>query len=527
MPAPKSHCGLDLPLDASFDFAGWRKQPADLPIPSDMDLQERNQYNCDITTENRASICVTRAYEEQLQNGNNPPTTTDIGKKLCAFYAYSSDELEKMINSEAYCAHVVAPIPPKLLQYLLEARDKRSKAAEKKKEEEKLAKEKGTGLKGSMVMSGVTKANVLTRPAVSTPETLQVAIKYKLHPSLFWFTDPRLIWATENPAELPMIKNTTINAAPEKSLLDVPKMKTVWGSDDTAEGHDVLDWTNASDNFLMALKTLCAAPDTNNPSSYAVEMKKHQDFFRAMDDFRSHFPVWYPVEKKLRNKILDNNMTFDEGYWTSQVDGVLNAWKAAKEISGGAAATIPAKMSDLAANTVAPRQQYRQQPRDGDYYRPTRDAYAPPRVSDNGWQGRNSSDNGRQGRDSFRDRGRDTQNRDSFRQGPEPSRRTVTCLVCAGDHTINDHPPAQVDFKDRTPCYAVYENRALKTARATGGEWKVICIGWNINVNGRQCNGANHPAEHLHVCSLCGAPDHAALPGNPRCRRFKNGTLNP
>ncbi|KAJ7753969.1 hypothetical protein DFH07DRAFT_773985 [Mycena maculata] len=419
--------------------------------------------------ENRASIHATRAYEEHLQNGNTPPITTDIGKKLRAFYAYSTDELEKMITSEPSCTQVVAPLPPKLLQYLLEEREKRSKATEKKKEEEKEAKEKGTALAGSMVMSNVTKANVLTCPTVSTPETLQAAIKYRLHPSLFWFTDPRLIWA--------MIKNTTINAAPEKSLLDIPKMKTIWGSDDTAEGHDVLDWTNTSDNFLTALKTLCAAPDANNPSSYAIEMGKHQDFFRAMDDFRSHFLVWYPVEKKLRNKILDNNMAFDEAYWTSQVDGILNAWKAAKDVSGGAAATIPAKMSDLATHPAAHRQQYRQQPRGGDHYRPT---YALPRVSDNGWQGRDSFRDRRRdvpARDSSRDNGRVAPARDYFRDNTEEPRRGIVCLVCAEPHTLQNHPQAKTDL--RAMPYTKDElskRRARQTESARGfvsvGTWE-------------------------------------------------------
>ncbi|KAJ7782035.1 hypothetical protein DFH07DRAFT_765016 [Mycena maculata] len=500
MPAPKSHCSLDLPLDTSFNFAGWRKQPADLPIPSDMDLQERNQHNCDVTTENRASIRATRAYKEQLQNGNTPPIATDIGKKLRAFYTYSSDELEKMIDSEAYCAHVVAPIPPKLLQYLLEARDKRSKAAEKKEEEEKLAKEKGTGLKGSMVMSGVTKANVLTCPAVSTPETLQAAIKYKLHPSLFWFTDPRLIWATENPAELPMIKNTTINAAPEKSLLDVPKMKTIWGSDDTAEGHDVLDWTNASDNFLTALKTLCTAPDPNNPSSYAIEMGKHQDFFRAMDDFRSHFPA----------------------YWASQVDGVLNAWKAAKEVWGELrprsprrCLTLPLTLQLLDSSTanspvmVTTTAQH-EMPMHHHVFRIMDGKVATPLTMD--------------GKAAIpfvtaAATCRTTTHFDrvpSHHAGPSPASyapaTTPSTTTCPRRSTL------------KTAHHAM---PYMKTARATGGERKVICIGWNINSNGRQCNGANHPAERLHICSLCGASDHAALPGNPRCRHFKNGTLNP
>jgi hypothetical protein len=41
----KSICDLDLPLDESFNFTGWRKILKDMEIPDDMMLPERNQYN--------------------------------------------------------------------------------------------------------------------------------------------------------------------------------------------------------------------------------------------------------------------------------------------------------------------------------------------------------------------------------------------------------------------------------------------------------------------------------------------------
>ncbi|KAJ7496006.1 hypothetical protein B0H11DRAFT_1910279 [Mycena galericulata] len=348
MAPPKSVCGADLPLDASFDFAGWRKQPKDLPIPDDMDLQERNQHNHDAQVANRISIRATRSYEMAVKNGAAVPTTTDIGAKLVAYYEYTEAEVEKMVSSIEYCTLVVAPIPPKLMEFLLDERDKRSKEAEKKKEEEKIAKEKGTELTGSMIMSNITQINALTRPPVSTPDLFLVAIKLRMHPSLFWFTDQRLRFATENPAEIPTKKNTSIVAAPEKSHLDCAKLKTLWGSDDSANGISILTWVNAMENFLNALKILCAAPDNSNPSSYAVEMAKHRDFFQALEDFEALFVVWYPVEKKLRNKILTNNLAFDVVYWTSEVGGVMNAWKAAHAMSSGSHALPMTKIADLA-----------------------------------------------------------------------------------------------------------------------------------------------------------------------------------
>lgn len=132
--APKSVCGLDLPLDANFDYAAWRQQPQDLDIPVDMELQERNQHNFDAETANRVSIRKTRAYENDVKAGNIPAAARDIGGKLIAYFKYKDDEMELMLDSESYCTQVVAPLPPKLTAFIIVERVKRAKEAEKKKE---------------------------------------------------------------------------------------------------------------------------------------------------------------------------------------------------------------------------------------------------------------------------------------------------------------------------------------------------------------------------------------------------------
>ncbi|KAJ7850503.1 hypothetical protein B0H14DRAFT_2581941 [Mycena olivaceomarginata] len=79
---------------------------------------------------------------------------------------------------------------------------------------------------------------ILTRPPVVIPDIFLVAIKLKLHPALFWFTDKRLRFAEENPGDLPTKKNLGISD--DKALLDIVKLKTTLGSDDTTEGVSVL-----------------------------------------------------------------------------------------------------------------------------------------------------------------------------------------------------------------------------------------------------------------------------------------------
>jgi hypothetical protein len=289
----KSVCGLDLPLGDNFDFVAWRKIPRDMDIPNDMMLQERNQYNYDAEMHNRASISTTRAYEMSLKQGFST-TAKDVGAKLRAYYRYEEDEMQKMVDDPELCTHVLAPIPPTLYAFILDARRTKTKAEEAKKEAEKQAKDKPSKLAGTMIMSNVTHINALTRPPVSIPPLFLAALKYKMHPSIFWFSDDRLRFATEHPGKLPTKKNTSIASGNDKSLLDCTAMEKIWGSDDACDGVSVLGWVESFGNFLDALKELCAPPTDENPFSYALEMKKHYDFFRALKDFEKDFAIWYP-----------------------------------------------------------------------------------------------------------------------------------------------------------------------------------------------------------------------------------------
>ncbi|KAJ7666357.1 hypothetical protein B0H17DRAFT_1210677 [Mycena rosella] len=280
MPVITSHCSLPLPLDNTFNYVAWRKQLADLAIPADMELQERNQHNYDTEMANRTSIRTTRKYEEDdMLAGNAPLTTHDIGAKLIAFYAYHNAEVAKMRDSQQYCDQVVAPLLPKLIEFLLGKHEKCAKEVEKKKEDEKVEKEKVLSLKGTMVMTSSMKINPLMHPSVLTPAPFQAAIKYNLHPALFWFMDKCLRWAMEHSSEIPMRKNMNVLARPEKSLMNINKMKSTWGSDDSTDSHSILEWMNTSQNFLAALDNLCPTIDVSNPFLFFVELTKHFVFF--------------------------------------------------------------------------------------------------------------------------------------------------------------------------------------------------------------------------------------------------------
>ncbi|KAJ7511485.1 hypothetical protein B0H11DRAFT_1899941 [Mycena galericulata] len=327
-PVVMSNAGVALPLGPDFDHELWMRQPPDLPIPVGMDLQERNQHNYDTQLANRISIRATRAHLEATKN--NTVGNKDVGPKLKAYYIYTRDEMEDMVSSQYYCEHVVAPIPPMMADYIVRERRTRAKAEadeKKKKEEEKAAKEKdkATSLLGSMVMSNPIFLNATSRAVVSTPDIFLASIVNQNFLPIFWFTDERLRFATENPHQIPVkhVRPISNPSADKIALVDTGKLAVEWGGDDSADDVSVHCWVQASLNFLAALKRLCPAANPNDPSpppTFAGEMEKHRNFFLNLDDFEKDFPVWYPVEKKLCNRVL-NKACFDATFWSAKVDG--------------------------------------------------------------------------------------------------------------------------------------------------------------------------------------------------------------
>jgi hypothetical protein len=182
----------------------------------------------------------------------------------------------------------------------------------------------------------------------------------------------------------------------------------------------MLGWVESFGNFLAALQELSAPSTDENPFSYALEMKKHYKFFRALKDFEKDFMIWYPVERQLRNAIL-NNTTFDTAHWISEVGGVVRAWKAAKAVAGGTHIIPTTKMADL-----GPAVSYRQS-----HHVPHED------DRDSRCEGRRDSDRD-YGYPRYRDSDNGWKSRDDFwRLDEEPlrERRPHTCLVCGGPHT--------------------------------------------------------------------------------------------
>ncbi|KAJ7016824.1 hypothetical protein C8F04DRAFT_1201480 [Mycena alexandri] len=394
-----------------------------------MTLRERNLYNHEVEVANSASKQLTCLYEDAINDDDTPAMTIDIGKRLRASYKYTEEEMELMITSPERCTSTLAPIPAPVLDIIIAERTKRAAA---KKEDGK------SELAGSLVMAKAKKIDVLSRPPVSIPDVFLVALKHKLHPPLFWFTDTRLRFATERCTELPMKKNTLLPNATEKSILDVTRLMKEWGSDENPGDISPLTWMQAMKNFVKALEVLCPAVTLANPtaSSYAEEMELHGRFFVALPDFELLFDVWYPEERELRNMILDNDIGFCKDLWTSRVGNLITAYKNDRN------------------------DRHERNDRYDRYERNDRND----RYERNDRNDRGDRDNGR---NSFRGPARD-----SFRRNDDGVRALV-CLICGQGHVVRDHPKNQTEFRDRKEYFSTYEQnyaqmRAREDAEASG-----------------------------------------------------------
>ncbi|KAF8137974.1 hypothetical protein K438DRAFT_1786190 [Mycena galopus ATCC 62051] len=318
-----------------------------------------------------------------------PRVSHDVGPPLQPFFKYNQDEIDLMVASDDYCNKVVAPVPPMMFGLIVKERI----CIAKEKEE---AKEKGPDLLGSMFLT---------------------AIKNKMHPPIFWFTDDRLRHATQFPTSMPLKKDTSGSG---KWILNCEKLIQEWGSDETSMGVTPLEWLNVFENYVAALKQLSAKPDAQNTFSYATEMDKHRSYFANRPDFEPDFHIWYPIERELRNKILDNT-AFNAFYWHSETGRIVTGWKAAKALCKGTFIVPTVKLADLAFNPASALPLTTRQMRDnyGDY-RGRRDYRDDGRHDGRNNRIENGHDDDRRDnhRDNHRDNRRDNQGyRDEYRGG--------------------------------------------------------------------------------------------------------------
>ena len=118
------------------------------------------------------------------------------------------------------------------------------------------------------------------------PTVYLLDIKNKASPPLNFFTNNHIETVNHSPQDVHVKLSHPWGAddlASERiPLLNMPKMVSLWGSDDHHSCLTPLCYIEASAKFLQALKLLCNPNEVSqDPTSrsYAVEFKRHCDFF--------------------------------------------------------------------------------------------------------------------------------------------------------------------------------------------------------------------------------------------------------
>ncbi|KAF5379454.1 hypothetical protein D9615_006559 [Tricholomella constricta] len=336
MSAQLSNAGIPGPIPDDFDFDAHLAVPDALTMP-EIPLPTRISRNVEIEVYNNDSIFKTVNAKE---TPSPRPADLDIGPPLRRLYSFSDEEFQELVDSEALCASL-APLPIALLRFIegeragLKKTAERDRQAGKEKDKEADVKTR-TKLLGSMQLLDPVKRVPAQRDRIIIPTTYLLCIKNKLCPPLNFFTNEHVDAVNYTPQDVhfKLLRPWADEDTTEKvQLLDMPKMISLWGSDDSSACLSPFRFVEASGNLLAALELLCdpspsvsATMGSTTPSSaltasapsYASEYKRHRDFFTQLDNFEVTYPDWYPFELKARRDIL-KGVLFDWDAYASEV----------------------------------------------------------------------------------------------------------------------------------------------------------------------------------------------------------------
>jgi hypothetical protein len=497
-----SHCGLPLPLTITFDFDAYTARPADIAPPANITLTLKNTRNRRLEKSNGDSLDDTFAYQEDLLAGKNLEGL-DVGERLVPYLAYSEEEINLLMTDKAL-VDATGPLPSYLTQLISEKRMKIAK--DEKEKEEKLEteraqkeadKEKVYEL-GTLLMSNPQTLAASRTAPVPIPPIFLVSLKFKVHFPLHWWKKSILRRVSEDPTKVAVLdrkvsQGTKLHGAEKVQLLDVAKATKEFGAEDASMTYNA--WGDASRNLLSAYVSLCPAIDPTVPGSpthtFASEYSQHIVFFASADDAELTFPVWYPLEKDLREKILFNDITFEDSSWQAKLDACLNAHEFAERNKA-------TRESHANANSSGPSSGSKRGPSD--------DGNSAAPKQPRGTFGR---------REDFRGGGGHS------REGSAAPQRTPSCIICLGPHRAHDHDTKSTSFRDGAPHFAKLDGCGICTTAAFRGGPKTLCVLYNVV---KPCS--DHGEDRLHVCSLCGG-NHAALTKDATCRRVRDGAFVP
>ncbi|KAJ7787443.1 hypothetical protein B0H14DRAFT_3579982 [Mycena olivaceomarginata] len=426
MPPAISQAGVPLPLPDAFDYVAWMTPPPDVDILVLMDVKTRNKRNIVIDTFNSTSIDITRAYMEAAQDGTRA-AGQDVGPNLKAYFRYTEDELETLVVDNDYFSLSAAP--------------EKNRRKKKKADDEKA---KSKGLLKSLVMANPVQLSAASHPPPNAPEILLVPLRYRTPLPIWWFTNARLRFATEQ-------------LRGEGSFMDITKLTKEWGGDDTTESNSLYTWAEAALNYTNAFKSLSVDANDLNPHTYGGELEKHFAFFKNVDDAEELFDV----------------------------QGVVLAYKAAKLLSSSSASLNSLRLSDVGKPPSSQSS----------------------RNSSSNREGPRERGGGRRDRDRFRDHSRErSRERNEDRRysnhrnggghgGDNNDFRPTICVICGEDtsklkianpHQDRDTDALCVAFNLLWDCDGLHKSKGLHICSFCGGDHAALSFHKNCH---RACNG--------------------------------------
>ncbi|KAG6893655.1 hypothetical protein C0992_009181, partial [Termitomyces sp. T32_za158] len=291
------NAGLLGPVPADFDFDARTVVPDGVPR-FELPLAVRIQENVDIEKYNNASISKTI----NVKNTAVPrPADLDVGPPLKSLFFYSDDEVLELANNEDLCS-LFAPLPVSLLREIISIRARNKNEAEAERQAQK-DREKETDvstrskLLGTMEMTNPVERALGEAREVVIPTVYLLNIRNRYSPPLHFFTNARIEQVNNSPQTIHTKVLRPFGAGDDSvekvQLLDLSKMISLWGNDDTPDCLSPLRFLEASKNFLSALQLLCRPPidldNSGQPSSrstnHALEYEKHLNYFKQVEDF--------------------------------------------------------------------------------------------------------------------------------------------------------------------------------------------------------------------------------------------------
>ncbi|CAK5269918.1 unnamed protein product [Mycena citricolor] len=267
---------LWLPLASDFDFKAHLTPPLNI-YPNHSVSYTLNKWN----------VYYHAACSNSLVLGQ------DVGARLWAFYAYTTNELDNFVESPNICA-IMGPLPTYLQVYIKKARVE--EAGKRARDLERASKDKEKSLPplAGCLQRSTAAFSVTTRASQEIPHLFLCSMAKKIPIPLHCFTDKFLKKINGAPRAINTKQVRSICCEGEKvTVVDDKKLEEKEGGDALHERLSLYKWSQAMQNLVKALAFLCSPNSTSLPeqdsTTYATEMAKHLAFIKNLQQFEAGY----------------------------------------------------------------------------------------------------------------------------------------------------------------------------------------------------------------------------------------------